>query len=761
MRFSRSDEQTMFAEGARRLLADRSSPDRLRQLLDEQAEWDATLWAALAESGALGAAIPEEHGGLGLGFAELAVVAHEIGRANAAVPFASSVIAAAALVSLGSEDQKARWLPRLAAGEAVGCMAWADSTPDTLASNGDTVSGSIPVVADAGIADFALVERAGRLLLVELSSVQRLKLDSFDQLRGFYLLEFDNCFAAVLPGSDQASIAALRDRAAVLAAFEAIGGTDACIDMARDYALERQMFGRPLASYQAIKHKLADIKAARELAFSAATGAAFVADNDPGSLAAEAASARLTAIAAFESAARENQQIHGGIGYTWEANCHFYYRRERAHAATLRGREYWAARLLANRPQPSQLDQTALDSTEEAAFRREARDWLAGNAPDFARPKGAEWDDVTEASMGRAWQARLFDGGYASILLPEELGGRGGSLNEALIFMEEEGRYRVPKGPYIGIGLKMALPVIARHGTSEQITRFTTPTLKGELLWCQLFSEPAAGSDLAALRTRAVRDGDDWVVNGQKVWSSWAHHSDWAILLTRTDPTRPKHKGLTFFVLDMKSPGIEVRPIRQISGASDFNETFLTDVRIPDSCRIGSEGEGWACAMTVLMGERLGAGAEPDPDGGIRGLIGLAERTSATGGNLIDNNHVSTRLGEMFAHELAGERLTARLREMISHGDDPGALGGAVKLTAANRMQQSAGFAMEMLGSQGVARMPGETSLDNAWRDYVWAVALRVAGGADEVLRNQIAERVLGMPGEIRADKNVPFQDLK
>lgn len=221
------------------------------------------------------------------------------------------------------------------------------------------------------------------------------------------------------------------------------------------------------------------------------------------------------------------------------------------------------------------------DTPQEALFRQEARQWLAANAPAFEKSEGIS--EAQEVALGKAWQKRLSEGGYAGILLPRQYGGRGATIAEATVFGEEESKYHLAKEAYIGIGLGMALPVIFKHGTPEQIEKFAGPTLRGEMTWCQLFSEPSAGSDLAAVRTRAVRDGNDYVVNGQKVWSSWAHHSDWGILIVRTDPGLPKHKGLTFFVVDMKTPGIEVRPIRQISGASDFNETFLPfDVIVGD-----------------------------------------------------------------------------------------------------------------------------------------------------------------------------------
>ncbi|MDP3674974.1 MAG: acyl-CoA dehydrogenase family protein [Novosphingobium sp.] len=398
------------------------------------------------------------------------------------------------------------------------------------------------------------------------------------------------------------------------------------------------------------------------------------------------------------------------------------------------------------------------ESPAEAAFRAEATAWLAANAPRHEIPEGVMLDDVEEVVRGRAWQRALYDGGYAGITVPKTLGGRGGTGIEAVIFAEEEARYNLPKGPYIGIGLGMALPVIGKHGTPEQIAAYAEKTLKGELTWCQLFSEPSAGSDLANLRAKAVRDGDSWIVNGQKVWSSWAHRSDMGILVVRTDATVPKHKGLTFFVVDMKTPGIHIRPIRQISGASDFNETFFSDVGIPDANRIGGVGEGWACCMTVLMGERLNQGGER---GGIETLIAYAEATPRGSGTALDSGSVRLALAQALAEEQASKSFQARLRTMVSRGENPGALAGMVKLAFARRYQQASGLALELRGLDAMAPAEGDARTREIQHDYIWSTVIRIAGGADEVLRNQIAERVLGMPGEVRMDKDVPFEQLK
>ncbi|MDK2756080.1 MAG: acyl-CoA dehydrogenase family protein [Blastomonas fulva] len=399
------------------------------------------------------------------------------------------------------------------------------------------------------------------------------------------------------------------------------------------------------------------------------------------------------------------------------------------------------------------------DTPQEAKFRAEAKAWLAAKAPAHVIPAGITIDDAEEVARGKAWQRTVYDGGYAGITLPTSLGGRGGSVIEAVVFAEEEASYNLPKGPYIGIGLGMAIAVIAKHGTDEQRARFIDQTLKGDLTWCQLFSEPAAGSDLAALRTKAVADGDGWVVNGQKVWSSWAHRSDWGILVARTDPKVPKHKGLTFFVIDMKSPGIDIRPIRQISGASDFNETFLTDVRIPDSDRVGAPGEGWACCMTVLMGERLGSGSHKSMVGP---LIDYAMATpSYNSGTALDSGGVRLALAQALAEEQGSRYFEARLRTMVSRGENPGALAGIVKLAYAARLQKTSGLAMELRGMDAIAPASQDAATREVQGDYIWSTVMRIAGGADEVLKNQIAERVLGMPGDVRMDKDVPFDQLR
>lgn len=400
------------------------------------------------------------------------------------------------------------------------------------------------------------------------------------------------------------------------------------------------------------------------------------------------------------------------------------------------------------------------DTAEEAAFRAQARDWLRANAPKHEVRPDEPYDEAKLVAGGRAWQRCKAEAGFTGILWPRELGGRGGTAMEEVIFDEEERKYRIPTGPFIVIGMSMAIPAVMIHGTPEQLSALARPTLQGDITWCQLFSEPGAGSDLAGLRTRAVRDGDDWIVNGQKVWNSWAHLADRAILLARTDPSVPKHRGLSFFVLDMKSPGIDVRRIRQISGRSDFNETFLTDVRIPDSNRVGAVGDGWKCAMTTLLNERASPIEDTGDQFSLSSLIEMARATLRDGKPALGDSSVRQKIAHWFAQERALKHFRARLLTSVSRGRPFGAEAALSKLVYARKLQETTRFAMELQEYAGVVSGPANPTQTRVFDAYFWSAAVRIAGGTDEVLRTQIAERVLGLPSEARTDKDLPFDQL-
>jgi alkylation response protein AidB-like acyl-CoA dehydrogenase len=353
-------------------------------------------------------------------------------------------------------------------------------------------------------------------------------------------------------------------------------------------------------------------------------------------------------------------------------------------------------------------------------------------------------------AKARAWQGKKATQGYAAIRWPKAQGGLEGTPMQEVIFQDEESRYDLPVGPFVTIGTQLAVPTLRAHGTPEQIEEFTQPTLNGELLWCQLFSEPSAGSDLANLRTRAVKDGDHWVINGQKVWTSWAHVADWGILIARTDPEATKHKGLSFFIVDMRAAGIEVRPIQQISGVSEFNEVFLTDLRIPDRYRVGAVGDGWKCAMTTLMNERVNVGGESQALPDVRELV---EQAAA---HADGNSQDRFKMAQLLTQEMGLRYFRFRLLTSLSKGETPGPIAGMSKLVYANTLQQLSAMALDATGLEGL-----QSGGEKFQHGYEWAAALRIAGGTDEILRNQIAERVLGMPGEIRVDKNLPFSQCR
>ncbi|MFI5916371.1 acyl-CoA dehydrogenase family protein [Dactylosporangium sp. NPDC051541] len=359
-----------------------------------------------------------------------------------------------------------------------------------------------------------------------------------------------------------------------------------------------------------------------------------------------------------------------------------------------------------------------------------------------------------------------FDAGLAWVQYPPGLGGLGRPRAEQAavdqVFADAGAPENNPRR--IGIGLGMAAPTILRHGTDEQRQRWLRPLWTGEEVWCQLFSEPGAGSDLAGLATRAVRDGDDWVVDGQKVWTSMAHEARWAILIARTDPDVPKHRGMTYFVLDMTAPGVEVRPLRQITGEAEFNEVFITGVRIPDTDRLGAVGEGWAVAQTTLMNERVSIGGQAIPrEGGTIGIVADLWRQRPE----LHSPGLHAQLLELWVQAEAARLTGVRLRQQLAAGQ-PGPEGSASKLLFARLNQEISGLELDLLGEEGLRHdewtLRRPTLVDFAGRTagyrYLRAKGNSIEGGTSEILRNIVAERVLGLPPEQRADKDIAWKDL-
>ncbi len=401
------------------------------------------------------------------------------------------------------------------------------------------------------------------------------------------------------------------------------------------------------------------------------------------------------------------------------------------------------------------------DTPDEAQFRLKARAFLEANAPRRERgtqPSRTVDRDAEVIKSAKAWQAKKLAAGFAAITWPKAVGGQGGTPIQQIVYAQEEAQFVTPPGVF-DIGLGMCIPTLIKHGSKEHMMRHVKPALTGDEIWCQLFSEPAAGSDVAGIRTRAKRDGDNWIVNGQKVWTTGAHFSDFGLLLVRTDPDVAKHKGLTMFFLDMKSKGVEARPIKQVSGGAEFNEVFFTDVVIPDSQRLGTIGDGWTVALTTLMNERLAVGIATGILG-VEDFLALARSSHLDEEPAIRNGAIRDRLAQFFVESEGLKYTRYRMWTALSRGETPGPQSSINKVVSGKLMQDLASLSMELMGEAGM--VSGEGPGNGAFqRQWLGAAGFRIAGGTDEILRNIIAERVLGMPPDVRVDKDVTFAQLE
>ena len=398
------------------------------------------------------------------------------------------------------------------------------------------------------------------------------------------------------------------------------------------------------------------------------------------------------------------------------------------------------------------------DTPEEAAYRAEVRAWLKAKVPPPTGRSATGLSDPTDMDGCKAWQAKKFDAGYACITWPKEWGGAGGKTWQSVIFGQEEAAFDTPGNPF-SIGLGMCVPTVMAVGNEADKQRFVRPAARGEEIWCQLFSEPAGGSDVAAARTRAVKTGDEWVNNGQKVWTSGAHYSDFGLLLARTDIDVPKHKGMTMFWIDMKDRAVEVRPIHQMSGASNFNEVYFTDLRIKDSQRVGAVGDGWKTSLVTLMNERLSIGGGGGPSHKL--VMKLAQDIATLAGPAAKDAGLREKIAEWYVQAEGLKHTRNRTLTALSRGQTPGPENSIGKVVGANLMQDMANTAMELEDQFGIISDPDMAPLAGAFQTALMgAPGLRIAGGTDEILRNIIAERVLGLPQDIRVDKDVAFKDV-
>lgn len=781
LQFEFSEEQLMLQEMVRKYLAAECGPDLVRDVLEGRQSHVVELWSGLAEMGCLGAAIPEEDGGSGFGYVELCIIAEELGRVLAPVPSVSGIYLFAEIIkSHGSDEQKAALLAPLCQGDLIGSLAHLEldekgrRTSVKALFNMGTLSGSKDLVADGSIANQLLVlardEAGGSLYLVDISQegVSAEDMESIDPTRRVARIRFSEVPAELVgqPGGGAAIVEEAINHAAIFNACEQIGGAERALEMACEYARERMAFGRPIGSFQAVKQLLADMYVALAIGQANCRYATWALASRNSDITAAAARAQLSAANAFRLCSQDNIQVHGGTGFMWDSDPHVFYRRARHLELSLAPKRHWEELVVANigPSEAENADQDLGESEDEQAFRKTARDWLKTNAPWHLQERIKQSSvgalDLGEDKIAAAkdWQKKKFDGGWACLHWPKEYGGRAASPVERIIWHQEEGDF-AKLGNLFHNGQTMGAPTLMDYASAELKADMLPKIASGELVGCQLFSEPAAGSDLAGLRTRAARDGDEWTINGQKIWTSYGTDADWGILIARSDFDVAKHKGLTAFLVDMHADGIEALPIRQMNEQSGFAELFFTDLKISDDRRLGEEGEGWKVALTMLSHERLAIGLEMPT--GFDELLDYCQLLEMVSGPALDNPHiVSTLAGfEMQATGLHNFMLGSMAQ--FAKGILPGPENSIVKLAAGQMMQEIAGFAMELQEEAGVLAGSAEKSYAGRFQGmWLRAPATRIEGGSDQILRNIIAERVLGMPPDLRADKDIAFRDI-
>ncbi|MEO6083762.1 MAG: acyl-CoA dehydrogenase family protein, partial [Umezawaea sp.] len=507
------------------------------------------------------------------------------------------------------------------------------------------------------------------------------------------------------------------DLAVTLFAAEASGIAGWCLRTAVEHARTREQFGRPIGSFQAVKHLCVEMLCRVEQASAVAWDAARAADEAPAEHPLAAAVAAAVALDAAVDNAKDCIQVLGGIGFTWEHDAHRYLRRALVLRQLAGGSAKWRRRAA----------ELALDGA-----RRSLRVELEDDSADDRAAARALAEEVA-ALLPAEQRTRLVDSGYLVPHWPKPYG-LGASPTQLLVIDEELDRAGVQR-PSLVIGA-WAAPTILRHGTPEQRERFVRPTLLGEITWCQLFSEPEAGSDLASLRTKAVRADGGWLLTGQKVWTSLAKQADWAICLARTDPDAPKHRGITYFLVDMRTPGIDVRPLREITGESVFNEVFLDGVFVPDDRVVGEVNGGWRLARATLADERVAMGRGSSLGEWLEGVLGLETARDPD---------VRERIGALVGEGLAVSLLDLRAGLRRLGGQEPGAESSVRKLVGVRHRQTVAEFAVELLGPDGTTT---EGPAQAVVHEFLLSRCLSIAGGTTQVLLNLAGERILGLPRE-------------
>ena len=676
----------------------------------EQGKTDAwrPVFASLAELGLFGVAVPEDCGGAGGSIEDLCAMVEE--AAMALVPGPVATTALAALVISDPE-----LLAALASGERfAGVALEGDVEFDSDTSRASGAVGLALGAADGGV---LLLPADGKWLLVDTDGDGVL-------VEPLQATDFSRPLARVVLTSAPASPLVLsRERvenltATVLAA-EAAGLTRWSLDTAVAYAKVREQFGKPIGSFQAVKHLCAEMLCRAEQAQVAAADAARAAgdcgDSADRQFAIAAALAASVGIAAAKANVKDCIQVLGGIGCTWEHDAHLYLRRAHSIGCFLGGPERWLRRI------------TAL--TQDGVRRRLDLDLSDLKEVEDQRPEIAAAVAEVAALPEEKRQVALAEAGLQAPHWPAPHG-RGASPAEQLLIDQEMSAAGVVR-PDLVIGW-WAAPTILEHGTREQVQRFVPATLRGEFLWCQLFSEPGAGSDLASLRTKAVRGDGGWLLTGQKVWTSAAHKARWGVCLARTDPDAPKHKGITYFLVDMKSPGIEIRPLREITGDSLFNEVFLDSVFVPDEMVVGTVNDGWRLARTTLANERIAMATGTALGNPMEKLLKVLVEMDLDVAQ-------QDRLGRLIATAQTGALLDQRIAQLAVGGQDPGAQSSVRKLIGVRYRQALAEFTMDVSEGGGLVQ-------NRAVFDFLNTRCLTIAGGTEQILLTVAAERLLGLP---------------
>jgi alkylation response protein AidB-like acyl-CoA dehydrogenase len=685
-----------------------------RALLEAETEQLPAFWGELAEVGWLGLHLPEEHGGSGFGLPELVIVAEELGRSVAPGPFVPTVIASAVIAAIAPAEVQARLLPGLASGSVIGAVALGG---DVTIADG-TANGSAGVVLSGHLADVLVVAAGEDVAIVETGAggVETEVPANIDPVRRAARVRLAGAPATVLPGGRRV----LTDLARTVLAAEATGVAREVTMQASEYAKVREQFGRPIAMFQAVKHHCANMLVAAEVATAAVWDAARAAGAGGDQASYTAAIAATLAVPAGVQNAQLNIQVHGGIGFTWEHDAHLYLRRAAAIEALIDTEA--AAKEITGLVRQGVRRAGAIDLPPEAEEIRAA-----------IRSEVEHLRDLDETTRKQA----LIDSGFAVPHWPRPWGRDAGAVEQLVI--EQEFAAAGLKRPGYGITGWVILTLI-QHATPEQVDRWVKPALNQEVIWCQLFSEPGAGSDAAGIRTRATRTDDGWLINGQKVWTSGAHVARYGFATVRTNPEARKHSGITTMVIDMKAPGVTVRPLKMATGNSDFNEVFFDDVFIPDVDVVGPVDGGWTVARATLGNESVSigggggsAGMNLPPDAFIAPLDASPERLAGGAG----------RVGRHIALTQSMTALNLRTAHRAVAGGGPGLEGNITKLLLSELGHESAAILAELAGPD-LAFLDGPGAI--AGMLLLASRAMSIAGGTSEIKRNQIAERILGLP---------------